>query len=60
MFVQKNGIEKNLGVGNLNEIELELLHRALPELKVNIKKGEDFAHEMLGTANREKHAANSS
>jgi len=37
-----NGIEKNLGLGNLNDYEKQLLAAALPELKKNIEKGEQF------------------
>lgn len=40
--LQKNGIEKNLGIGNLSSFEKELLQKALPELMKNIQKGEDF------------------
>lgn len=39
---QPGGLEKNLGMGELNSFEKELLNKALPELKANIKKGEDF------------------
>lgn len=38
-----NGVEKNLGYGDLNEYEQELLKEAIPELLKNIKTGEDFA-----------------
>merc|ERR1712037_979416 len=38
-----NGMEKNLGLGNLTAFEEELLTASLPELKGSIKKGEDFA-----------------
>ncbi|KAL0266656.1 UNVERIFIED_CONTAM: hypothetical protein PYX00_009139 [Menopon gallinae] len=38
----KNGLEKNLGLGELNAYEKDLLQKALPELKANIKKGEEF------------------
>lgn len=41
---QKNGLEKNLGIGKLSEFEKKLLDAAIPELKKNIKKGEDFAN----------------
>lgn len=37
-----NGIAKNLGVGKLSPYEADLLKAAIPELKGNIKKGEDF------------------
>lgn len=38
----KAGIEKNLGIGNLNAYEKELLNAAIPELKKNVEKGEKF------------------
>lgn len=38
-----NGIEKNLGLGSLSEFEKQLVTAAVPELKKNIKKGEEFA-----------------
>jgi len=37
-----NGVEKNLGIGQLSSFEQELLQKALPELKKNIQAGEDF------------------
>ncbi|KAK4010862.1 malate dehydrogenase, mitochondrial [Daphnia magna] len=37
-----NGIEKNLGLGNLSEFEKQLVAASIPELKKNIKKGEEF------------------
>lgn len=40
--IGKNGIEKNLGLPSLNAFEKSLLDAAIPELKKNIKKGEDF------------------
>lgn len=42
LFFQKNGIEKNFGMGHLSDFEKELLKAALPELAANIKKGVDF------------------
>lgn len=42
LLLGKNGIEKNLGLGKLNDFEQGLLKAAIPELKKNIKKGEDF------------------
>lgn len=39
----KNGVEKNLGFGSLNDYEKQLLKEAIPELLKNIKTGEDFA-----------------
>lgn len=41
-YLQKNGLEKNLGIGKLSPFEEDLLQKALPELKKNIQKGEDF------------------
>lgn len=43
-WFQKNGLEKNLGIGKLSKFEEELLGKALPELIANIKKGEDFVN----------------
>lgn len=40
--IGKNGIEQNLGLPSLNGYEKSLLDAAIPELKKNIKKGEDF------------------
>ena len=42
--MQKNGVEKNLGLGKLVDIEVDLIKAAIPELKKNIEKGEEFAH----------------
>jgi malate dehydrogenase len=39
----KNGLSKNLGVGNLTDFEKKLLEVAIPELKKNIEKGVQFA-----------------
>jgi len=39
-----NGVEKNLGLGSLLDFERNLLNAAMPELKANIKKGEDFVN----------------
>lgn len=39
---QKNGIEKNLGLGKLSAFEEKIVSEALAELKGSIKKGEDF------------------
>lgn len=44
LLLGKNGIEKNLGLGQLNAYEKELLSKAIPELHKNIKKGEDFVN----------------
>ncbi|XP_012234288.2 malate dehydrogenase, mitochondrial [Linepithema humile] len=40
----KNGLEKNLGTGKLSSFEQKLLDAAIPELKKNIQKGEDFVN----------------
>jgi malate dehydrogenase len=40
--LQKNGIEKNLGLGKILDFELNLIKACMPELKKNIQKGEDF------------------
>lgn len=39
-----NGVQKNLGFGKLSDFEAKLLEVALPELKKNIQKGEDFVN----------------
>ncbi|CAD5126057.1 DgyrCDS14226 [Dimorphilus gyrociliatus] len=44
LLLGKKGLEKNLGLGKLLEFEVELLKKAMPELKANIKKGEDFVN----------------
>ncbi|KAM3955754.1 malate dehydrogenase 2 [Aphomia sociella] len=44
VLLGKNGVEKNLGYGKLNEYEQQLLKAAIPELLKNIKTGEDFAN----------------
>lgn len=47
LFVfQKNGIEKNLGLGKLSGFEEKLVSEALVELKGSIKKGENFVVNM--------------
>ncbi|VVC99629.1 unnamed protein product [Leptidea sinapis] len=43
VLLGKNGVEKNLGYGKLNEFEQQLLKAAIPELLKNIKTGEEFA-----------------
>lgn len=43
-FLQKGGVEKNLGIGTLSNFEKKLLEAAIPELKKNIQKGEDFVN----------------
>lgn len=42
MWLQKEGIEKNLGMGKLLDFEVSLLKAAMPELIKNIEKGEEF------------------
>ncbi|KAL4223111.1 malate dehydrogenase [Mactra antiquata] len=44
LLLGKNGIEKNLGIGNMIDYEKKLVDAAMPELKANIKKGEDFVN----------------
>ncbi|KAK9512194.1 hypothetical protein O3M35_000664 [Rhynocoris fuscipes] len=39
-----NGIEKNLGIGKVNDYEQSLITAAVPELKKNIEKGVKFAN----------------
>lgn len=39
-----NGVQKNLGIGKLSDYESQLLKAAIPELKKNIQKGEDFVN----------------
>ncbi|VDP82856.1 unnamed protein product [Echinostoma caproni] len=38
-----NGVERNIGIGKLNEYEIEMLKIVIPELKKNIKRGKEFA-----------------
>lgn len=42
VLLGKSGLEKNLGLGKLMNYELDLIKNAMPELKKNIQKGEDF------------------
>ncbi|XP_053983816.1 malate dehydrogenase, mitochondrial [Hylaeus volcanicus] len=44
ILLGKQGVEKNLGLGTLNSYEKKLLEEAIPELKKNIQKGEDFVN----------------
>ncbi|XP_012281697.1 malate dehydrogenase, mitochondrial [Orussus abietinus] len=44
IILGKNGVEKNLGLGKLSDFESQLLKAAIPELKKNIQKGEDFVN----------------
>merc|ERR1711936_85658 len=41
-----NGVEKNLGMGNLIDYERKLLKESMDELKANIQKGEEFVAKM--------------
>jgi len=42
LLLGQNGVEKNLGMGELSAFEKSKLEEALPELKKNIAKGEEF------------------
>lgn len=42
LLLGKHGMQKNLGLGKLTAFEADLLNKALPELKKNIVKGEEF------------------
>ncbi|KAL1129739.1 hypothetical protein AAG570_012683, partial [Ranatra chinensis] len=44
LLLGPNGIAKNLGFGKISAYESELLKAAIPELKKNILKGEDFVN----------------
>lgn len=44
ILLGKNGLEKNLGLGKLSDYEKKLVEAAVPELKKNIQKGEDFVN----------------
>ncbi|CAG9558949.1 unnamed protein product [Danaus chrysippus] len=44
LLLGRNGLEKNLGFGNLNDYEQGLLKAAIPELLKNIKTGEKFVN----------------
>ncbi|XP_063220227.1 malate dehydrogenase, mitochondrial [Bacillus rossius redtenbacheri] len=44
LLLGPNGIQKNLGLGKLSDYETELLKAAIPELKKNIAKGEEFVN----------------
>lgn len=43
VLLGKNGLEKNLGLGELSDYEKKLVDAAKAELQASIKKGEDFA-----------------
>ncbi|VDD76602.1 unnamed protein product [Mesocestoides corti] len=43
VFLGPNGVEKVYGIGKLNEYEIDLLKKALPDLQKNIKRGQEFA-----------------
>jgi malate dehydrogenase len=42
LLLGKNGVEKNLGLGKMNDFEVNLVKAAIPELLKNLKKGEEF------------------
>jgi malate dehydrogenase len=42
ILLGKNGVEKNLGLGKMNDFEVSLVKTAMPELQKNITKGEEF------------------
>lgn len=42
LLLGQNGVEKNLGLGELSSFEQKKLEEALPELKNNIAKGEEY------------------
>lgn len=42
VLLGKNGLEKNLGLGQLNDYEKKLVEAAKAELQASIKKGQDF------------------
>ena len=42
LILGPNGVEKNLGLGNLSAFEEEVLKAGMAELKGSIKKGEEF------------------
>jgi len=42
LLLGKNGIEKNMGTGKINEYEQKLIQIAIKELSANIQKGEQF------------------
>lgn len=43
VLLGKNGLEKNLGLGELSDYEKKLVEGAKAELQASIKKGEEFA-----------------
>ncbi|VEL29055.1 unnamed protein product [Protopolystoma xenopodis] len=43
LLLGASGVERTMGLGKLNEFEIDLLKKAIPELKANIKKGKEFA-----------------
>ena len=50
--LQPNGVEKDLGLGELSEYEQKRLDsEVLPELKANIKKAMEFCEKELGPKN---------
>ncbi|OAF70185.1 hypothetical protein A3Q56_02081 [Intoshia linei] len=45
LVLGENGVEQNLGLGNMNDYEVDLFNKCIPELKKQIQKGIDFANE---------------
>ncbi|XP_072013218.1 malate dehydrogenase, mitochondrial-like [Amphiura filiformis] len=43
ILLGRNGVERNLGMGKLNDFEQKLVEEGLPELLGSIEKGEKFA-----------------
>ncbi|CAD7689907.1 unnamed protein product [Nyctereutes procyonoides] len=46
LLLGKKGIEKNLGIGKISPFEDKMIAEAIPELKVSIKKEEEFVKNM--------------
>jgi len=42
LTMQKEGVEKVLGLGKMLDSEVNAVKQGLPELQKNIKKGEEF------------------
>jgi len=42
VIMQKEGVEKVLGLGKMLDTEVNAVKQGLPELQKNIKKGEEF------------------
>lgn len=43
LLLGENGIERNMGMGQLSDFENQKLKEMIPELQTNISKGEEFA-----------------